>query len=344
MASQSMKVLQIIAPLQMQMVEMAVPEPQGRQVRVKRSAIVTCNAYDLHIWTGKPYPDETSKVDFPYALGMPGHEWIAVVDKVGPEVSLLKVGDWVCGPGGRGEEGPHPGGPGGYAPYSVIHETRLIKVPPKADPARLAPFEMAACVAATMIDLNAMDAIRGKRTAVIGLGPAGIIAAQMLRADGAAQVVGLDVDSRRRDYALAKGIVDKAINPIGEDGKGLPYRRRGDANALIETGVDCAGAPAAISYLMDHTRDIVSLFAVQHGAVEFRGWSLGHHQGLKLHGYPGRDYECGEYTLRQVAGDKIDLSLTVSHTMRLEEYPQALALIQSQQALKVMFTFDERDW
>jgi threonine dehydrogenase-like Zn-dependent dehydrogenase len=344
MASKSMKVLQIVAPQQIEMIEMAVPEPQGRQVRLKRFGIVTCNAFDMHIYNGKPYPDEFGTITFPQVPGYPGHEWVAVVDKVGPEVNLLKVGDWVCGPGGRGEDGPYPGGPGGYAPYSTMHETRLIKVPQMEVP-KLAPFEMATCVAANALPLKQINAIAGRKAGVMGLGPAGIIAAQWLRAEGATQVIGLDVDARRREYALAKGIVDRAINPIGEDGKALPFRNRDSRGAPeIEIGMDCAGVGAAISYLMDHTRYLVSLFAVQHDPVEYRGWGLGHHSGLIVYGAGSRTFEVGEYAQSVVASNKVDLSLTISHTMRLDEYPKALELIRTQQALKVMFTFDERDW
>jgi threonine dehydrogenase-like Zn-dependent dehydrogenase len=212
------------------------------------------------------------------------------------------------------------------------------------DVAKLAPVEMASCVAANMIDLAAINAIRGKRVGVMGLGPAGIIAAQMMRAEGAAEIIGLDIDERRRSYALAKGIVNRAINPAGEDGKALPFRAREDRNALIEIGIDCAGFPAALQYLMDHTRDIVTIFALQHGPVSFMGRPPGHHAALKLFGYPGRDFACGNYAARAVAKGEVDLSLTISHTMRLEEYGRAMQLIETQQALKVMFTFDERDW
>jgi threonine dehydrogenase-like Zn-dependent dehydrogenase len=226
----------------------------------------------------------------------------------------------------------------------VIHETSLVKLPAGMDIAKLAPVEMASCVAASILDLEAMDAIKGKKTAVAGLGPAGLIAAQMLRAEGASEVIGLEIDEGRRDYAVSSGQVDRAIDPTGEDGRSLPFRRRGDPNPVIETSIDCAGVPAAIEYLMDHTRNVVTLFANQLGPVEFRGFFLGHHQGLKLHGYAGRDFQCGEYAAEKVASGDIDLSLVVSHRMRLEEYDRALDLIKSQQALKVLFTFDERDW
>ena len=340
-----MKVLQITGVREFQFIEMPVPQPLGRQVLIRRLGIVTCNAFDQHIYNGLPYPDETSTVSFPYRPGGPGHEWVAVVEDLGPEVTDYQIGDWVCGPGGRGEKDPHPAGPGGYAPYSTIHETNLVKVPVGMDVKKLAPLEMASCVAANFIDLKAMNVeIRGKRAGVMGLGPAGLIAAQMFRAEGASEVVGFDINERRRDYAVASGQVDRGIDPTGDDGNALPIRDRSDPNAAIEIGIDCAGAPAALQYLMDHTRDIVTIFAVQHGPVQFMVRPPGVHQALKLFGYPYRSFACGDYAAQRVADGSLDLGLLVTHSLRLEQYDQAMELIEKQEALKVMFTFAETDW
>ena len=71
----------------------------------------------------------------PYPPGGRGHEWVETVDKLGPSVTQLKIGDWVCLPGYRGEG--RCVYPMGYAPYSVCHETRLVKVPADIDVANL---------------------------------------------------------------------------------------------------------------------------------------------------------------------------------------------------------------
>jgi threonine dehydrogenase-like Zn-dependent dehydrogenase len=174
----------------------------------------------------------------------------------------------------------------------------------------------------------------------MGLGPAGLIGAQMLKAEGAAEVIGMDIDKGRREYAVSSGLVNRSIGPPGDDGKNLPLR----PSTPIDTGIDCAGRPAAIEYLIDHTKDIVSFFAVQLGPFEFKGGTMERHEGLNLRRHPGRNFECGEYTLEVIANSKIDLSLVISHKMRLEDYDKAMKLIKSHQALKVLFTFDERDW
>lgn len=342
----SMRVLQITGLERAELVEMPVPQPQRAEVLVKILAVVTCNQYDLHIYHGRPMHDPTQPVVFPQPPGFPGHEWVGEVLELGPGATQLQVGDWICVPGGRprGTGRHYPAG--AYAQYGVVDETASIKVPKGIDPLKLAPIEMATCVSANILELKAMNAIEGRRAGVSGLGPAGLIAAQMLRAEGAEEVIGLEISEPRRDYALSSGVVDRAIDPLGEEGKALPVRRGGDVGREsqadpIDVSIDCAGGRASVQYLMDHTRDIVSLFAVQREPYTFEGGVVGLHHGLKLFGYPGRDPACGEYAVRRVRNGSIDLSLTVSHTMSLEEYGKALELMESHRALKVAFLPNE---
>ena len=337
----SMRVLQITGLERAELVEMPVPQPQRAEVLVKVLAVVTCNQFDLHIYHGRPMLDPTQPVVFPQPPGFPGHEWVGEVLELGPGATQLQVGDWICVPGGR-PRGTGRHYPGAYAQYRVVDETASIKVPKGIDPLKLAPLEMAACVSASILELKAMNAIEGRRAGVSGLGPAGLIAAQMLRAEGADQVIGLEVSQPRREHALSSGVVDRAIHPRSEEGQALPVRRGGDLGrdshgGPIDVAIDCAGARASVQYLMDHTKDIVSLFAVQREPYTFEGWFVGLHQGLKLFGFPGRDPACGEYAVRRVRNGSIDLSLAVSHTMSLEEYDKALELMESHRALKVAF-------
>jgi len=330
---QSMSVLQIMALEHAKVIELPVPEPEQGEVLVKILAVVTCNQYDLHIYEGRPMLDPNQPVNFPQPPGFPGHEWVGEVVKVGPGVTELKMGDWVCTPGGKGQGRSYPGA---YAQYRVVNESSTVRVPVGMEPLKLAPVEMGACVAANMLDLKAINAIEGKRVAVSGLGPAGLIGAQMLRAEGATEVVGIEPSAKRREYALSMGVVDHVIDPLSEEGKALPLRRdRGQA--VIDVGLDCAGARASAQYLMDHTREIVSFFAVQREPYSFEGWWVGQHQGLKVFGTPNRHPGCGDYVVRKIKSGSIDLSLTVTHTLEMAEYGQAMQMIKAQQAMKVAF-------
>jgi len=327
----TMRALQIVAMERSEVVEVPVPTPEAGQVLVRNLAVVTCNQFDLHIFAGKPMLDPTQPVTFPQPVGFPGHEWVGEVVEVGSAVKGFRVGDWVCQPGGRGQGASSPGG---YAQYMLCPESRLLRVPSDRDPLDLAPMEMASCVAANIVELRTINAIEGRRTAVSGLGPAGLIAAQMLRAEGAEEVIGIEVDAERAAYALSAGVVDRVIDPQGDGGRDLPLARQPGA---IEVSVACAGYRPAVQYLMDHTSDIVSLFAVQREPYSFEGWAVGRHQGLKLFGTPDRTPLSGEYAVRRVRNGSVDLRLTISHTMSLRDYDEALRLIANHQAMKVAF-------
>lgn len=338
-AQKSMRVLQLTDVEHAEIIDLPVPEPKKAQVLVKVLAMATCNQFDLHIYQGRPMLDETQPVPFPLPPGFPGHEWVGEVLEVGPQATQLQVGEWIVAPGARGKE---PQDFGGYAQYLVLDETSLVTVPKGMDLRKLAPLETASCLSANILQLKAMNAIEGRRAAVSGLGPAGIIAAQMLRAEGAEEVIGIGIHQPRREYALSSGVVDRVIDPRSEEGRAFPVRRsgdlmRGDHWAPIDVAVDCSGSGTSVQYLMDHTKDIVSLFGVQREPYTYEGWYVGQHQGLTLCGYRGRDPECGPYAVRKVKSGSLDLSLAVSHTMPLEEYGKALSLIDSHQALKVMF-------
>jgi len=337
MTRPSTKTLQIVAKERSDIVELPVPDVGPGQVLVKNLAIVTCNQFDLHIFAGRPMLDPTTPVTFPQPPGFPGHEWVGEVVELGPGVTDLALGDWVCQPGGRGRGRSYPGG---YSQYILCPESKLLRVPNDMDPLKLAPMEMASCVAANMVELRQFNAIEGRRAGVSGLGPAGLIAAQMLRAEGAEEVIGIEVDAQRADYALSVGVVDRVVDPDGDSGDALPYARQPGA---IEVGVACAGYRPAVQYLMDHTTDIVSLFAVQREPYSFNGWAVGHHQGLKLFGTPDRTPLSGEYAVRRVRNGSLDLSLTISHTMSLAEYDEALRMIAAHEAMKVAFRPQELD-
>ena len=336
-AEKSMCILQLTDVRRSEMIEIPIPEPRGAEVLAKVLGVVTCNSYDIHIFQGRPMLDPTEPVAYPQPPGFPGHEWVAEVVEVGPEATQLQVGDWMYQPGGRGTGRMEPRG--AYTQYLVIDESRVVKVPKGMDLRKLAPLQMASDVSTNILELKALNVIEGKMAGVSGLGPAGLMAAQFLRAEGAEEVIGIEISQPRREHALSSGVVDRVIDPLSEEGLALPMRRgaKSGGPAVIDVAVDCAGSRASAQYLMDHTQDIVSFFAVQREPYSFEGWYVGQHHGLKIFGCPDRHEGCGLYAARHARNGSIDLSLTVSHTMGLEEYDKALELIESHQALKVMF-------
>lgn len=316
--SRMMKALQIVEKNRAEVVQVPVPVPGPGQVLVKVSAVATCPQWDLHIYHGKPMFVTQDRVPYPYQAGQPGHEMTGYVADVGPDTTLLP-GQRVC----AWRDGGHHR-PGCYAEYVVMDEAHLIVVPTDLHDSELASLELAMCVAASVLRLRQMTGIRNKRCAVNGLGPAGLIALQMLRAEGCLEVVGIDPLAARRELAIELGA--STVYPAGSPL--LPLRNASDA---AELAIDCVGYPDAVRYMMDHTIEAVALFAVQR-----HDYSL-NHQGLSIIGYPGHTREAAEYALDLIIKGKLQLRPLITREMPFESYAEAVGLLERQEALKICF-------
>jgi threonine dehydrogenase-like Zn-dependent dehydrogenase len=154
-----------------------------------------------------------------------------------------------------------------------------------------------------------------------------------MKAEGASEIIGFDIDETRREYA--RPLLSHIINPTSDEGKRLPLRNQ--AAPLLDVSMDCIGVRESVEYLMDHTKEIVSLFGVQR---ENYTYGPGH-WGLKIFGYPGHYREAAEYALRKITDASLNLKFLVTHQMKLEEYKDAVELLKTKCAIKVCFMPNE---
>jgi threonine dehydrogenase-like Zn-dependent dehydrogenase len=266
------------------------------------------------------------KFSYPYAPGQPGHEATGEIAALGEGVSGFAVGDRVC----TWRDGGHER-PGCYAQFVLMRAENVIRVPEHLAPQSLAPLELAMCVGASFLVLSQMDILRGRRVGVMGLGPAGLIALQMARSEGAAQVLGFDLSQERRARAVELG-ADAAYDPRTAAPALFPARPN---QPSLDTIIDCVGAKSSVEWAMDHASDTVALFGVQREDYIFA--PRHYHPGLRLCGYPGHSRAAAEYALDLIARGVLDLAPLVTHHFALEQYDQAIDLLERQQAIKVCF-------
>jgi len=315
-----MKALQIQADRRGVLIDVSIPEPGPGEVRVRVDAVTICTQWDLHLKHNSPmFPGH--HFHYPYTIGQPGHEASGVIDALGANVSEFALGDRVSV---WRDPGHHL--MGAYAEFMVRPTEEVIRVPSHLPAWSTAPVELAMCVACTVMMLRSMAAIRGQRVAVSGLGPAGLIAVQMLKAEGAARVVGIDPLVDRRHAACQVG-ADTVWSPE-EAATFLPLRE----NPAIDTSIDCVGSRASAGLLMDRTRDTVALFGVQREDYPF---AFRHFIGLRLCGYPPHHRGAAEYAVALMEAGQLDLAPLVSHQLRLEDYDAAIELLESHTATKV---------
>jgi len=321
-----MRSLQIMAPGRPEIVDLPLPEPGPGQVRVKVVATNTCPHWDLHLASGEPmFPGST--LPYPYPPGQPGHEMTGLIDAVGEGVSGFEPGQRVAA-----WKDPGHGQPGCYAEYVLLSAEHVLAVPQDIDPLRVVSLELAMCVSRCLLDLERFDGITGLVAAVNGLGPAGLIAAQLLKASGASEVIGFEPNAERRELALAEGWVDRAADPrAGETAEAFPVRR--GRRSPIDIAIECCGLPGPVQWILDRTTRAVAFFAVQRHDYTYAP----QHAGLTLIGYGGHGRDCAEYALERIVAGQLDLRPLASVELPLERYAEGVALLRAQKAIKVCY-------
>ena len=313
-----MKTLIVTSPTTFEVVEVPAPQPGPGEVVMKVEAVTTCPQWDLHLRHNEPM-FIGHQFHYPYPPGQPGHEATGYVAAIGEGVVELSVGDRVST-----WNDPGPTAPGCYAQFVLRRAENLIRVPSRLPFEATASIELAMCVGATFVMLREMSAIAGRRCAVMGLGPAGLIALQMMKAEGAAEVIGFDLSPQRRDLALQLGAA-AAFDSREE----LPFPLRPAAE--IECAIDCVGAKGTVEWLMNRTKETVALFGVQREDYTF---AL-HHYSLKLCGYPGHSRAAAEYAVDLVEQGQLNLAPLATHQLPLEEYGRGVDLLENQEAIKI---------
>ena len=322
------KMMQLTGIGRFELTEVALGEPGAGQVLLDVEAVTTCPQWDMHLWRGEPMFAGT-ELNYPLMPGIPGHEVVGRVAALGRDVSALDVGQrvaaWRALPMDR---------PGAYGTH-VIHDADRLLAIPESDPTTAwASLELAMCVAGTMLDLRDHGFLPCRRFGVSGLGPSGLIACQIAKAIGVAEVIAFDLDERRRKLAADHGWAH-AMDPADADSSMM----RGQSNAL-DVAVDCVGSAKVISFLSDRTNDVVALFGVQREDYIFRP----HHgvgPALRLWGYPGHHLAAGRFAHELIRKNQLNLKPLVTHTVRLADYNQAVELLISGQAIKVCLQCDD---
>jgi len=322
-----MKILQVHEGGRGVVLDAPTPVPGPDQVLLRVLGVATCPQWDLHLRHNEPM-FVGHRFEYPYSPGQPGHEATGVIEAVGAHVTEFSLGDRVSAWRDAGHQ-RH----GCYAQFVVLEAANVIKVRADLPLEATASVELAMCVGASFLMLKEMDVIQGRRFGVMGLGPAGLIAAQMASAEGAAEVIGFDISGARRDYAVRSVGVDAALDPRSAQEERLPKRSQSGA---LQSGIDCVGAKASVEWLMDHVRDTVALFGVQREPYSFE---VRHYSpALRLCGYPGHSRVAAEYAVGLIEAGKLDLSPLVTHRLPLERYEEGIGLLERQEAVKVMFT------
>ncbi len=293
-----MKAIQAIkAGGPLELVDIAVPEPDATQVRVKVEACGVCHS-DAFTRSGGFPGMQLPRV--------PGHEVAGRIDKVGDKVSAWKVGDRVgigwhgghcfeCNACRRGlfincEKAQITGisFDGGYAEYLVAPQTALAKIPEKLAAAEAGPLLCAGVT--TYNSLRNSGARAGDTVAVQGIGGLGHLALQYAARMGF-RVVAISHGAAKEELARQLGAHEYIDTQTISAAEGL--KKLGGADLILAT----APHSEAIDSTIDGLKARGKLLIVAAPLTPLSVHAMGLLSGKTIAGWPSGSALDSEETL-----------------------------------------------
>ena len=327
-----------------------VPEPELSDpgdaiVRIEATGV--CGS-DLHIYHGRV------KIEPGFTIG---HEYVGTVLADGEAVQSVRVGDRVLGcfqtACGRcffcrhgwfhkcdssrtfGHGATLGSLQGTQAEQALIPNAELVlrKIPAgMSDDAAL----FAGDVMGTGYHAVLHSGLRpGDVAAVLGLGPVGLCAVQAAKAAGAARVIAIDTVPER--LAIAESFGAQAVHLTESDPRAAA--REATEGRGVDVCIDAVGHPSAFDLALRMTRKCGTVQAI--GVYAERAEV---HLGLlwikSLHVCAGHANVIAhvDRVLAMMSAGLLDPGPLVTHHMSLEEAPEAYALYDRREALKIVLT------
>ena len=199
------------------------PEPQNNQVLVKVKSVGVCHS-DLHLWEGGydlgdgQFMKVTDRgVKYPVT---PGHEIVGIVEKIGSNVSDVKLGDevlvfpWIgCGdcPACKvGNENlcdtPKSMGvfqDGGYSDYALIPDSKYLALLDGVNPDSATSLACSGLTAYTAIKKSNQNS--PEFLVIVGAGGLGLMGVQIAKAITNAKIICVDLDDKKLETAKEMG-------------------------------------------------------------------------------------------------------------------------------------------
>jgi S-(hydroxymethyl)glutathione dehydrogenase/alcohol dehydrogenase len=356
-------------PLRIEEVELAGPKAGEVLVEIKATGVCHTDHYTLS--------GADSEGRFPCILG---HEGAGVVVDVGPGVTSLKKGDHVIPlytpecrqceyclhpdtnlcitlratqgqgvmPDGtsrfsvRGEPVLHYMGTSTFANHTVLPEIALAKIRPDA------PFEKVCyigCGVTTGIGavLYTAKVKPGSRVVVFGLGGIGLNVVQGARLAGADQIVGVDLNPRRRELAERFGMTH-FVNPKEVGGDLVPYLvdlTKGGADytfecigsvSVMRQALECAHRGWGVSVIIGVAPAGAEIGTRPFQLVTGRTW-----KGTAFGGARGRT-DVPKIVDWYMDG-KIQIDPLITHTLPLEKINDAFHLMETGESIRSVVVY-----
>jgi S-(hydroxymethyl)glutathione dehydrogenase / alcohol dehydrogenase len=343
-----------------------VSNPGPHEVLIRTAACGLCHS-DLHFIDGL----------YPHALpAVPGHEAAGIVEAVGSEVRMVKVGDAVvtclsafCGHceycvTGRmslclgaetrraATDAPRLSRPDGspvaqmlnlsaFAEMMLIHEHACVRIDPEMPLDRAAVIGCAVTTGAGTI-FNACKVTPGETVAVIGCGGVGLATINAAKIAGAGRIIACDPIPEKRALAIKLGATD-VVDAMADDAAAqvLELTKGGVDHAIEAVGRPASGELAVKSLKRGGTATILGMMPLQH-SVGLSAMDL--LSGKKLQGaimggnrFPVDIPRLVDFYMRGL----LDLDSIVAETIPLSQINEGFEKMKKGDAARSVIVFDK---
>jgi L-iditol 2-dehydrogenase len=322
----------------LRVVAMPVPRPGAGEVLIRVRACAICGTDPkivAHGWQGNP----------PFGQYIPGHEYAGEVVALGEGVTNYQVGDRVavephkgCGVcencirglyttclnyGNLAAGHRHYGFTvnGGYAEYAVNHSNTLHRIPESLS------FDEATLITTAgtaQYGITRIGGVRPGETVVVsGPGPIGLMACQLVKAEGAGRVILTGTRQERLDLGVELGAADLTLNIRKCEVVKEIFNLTAGVGADLT--IECAGTGPAAKDAVEYTRKNgrVALIGIYQGDIPINlnkvvQWNM------TLAGGKAE----GDWSLRRVlplmADGRVKAGPLITHRFPLKEIVEAM--------------------
>ncbi len=324
--------------------EVAKPVIDNESVIIKVKAAGICGT-DIHIL------HDEFKCSFPVIMG---HEFSGEIVEVGEKVKGWKVGERVVSEPHTGacrvcrlcragnlqicpeKRAVGSGQDGAFAGFIKVPPWLLHRIPEEVSFEEAALAEPTAVCVYGILERTGIET--GDFVAILGPGPIGLLAAQVVKNAGASFVL---ISGRSRDTNIRLKVADEL---------GIDYILNTDKEDLISkvsqltngTGADVAieasGSPIAISQAFQIIRRGGRISAVgitRKEKVEVP-WNIGVMKGIQIALPFGSGYTSWEKALGLIASKKINVARLITQRFPLKNWSEAFNLLEKAQAIKAL--------
>jgi threonine dehydrogenase-like Zn-dependent dehydrogenase len=175
----------------------------------------------------------------------------------------------------------------------------------------------------------------GEVAAVLGLGPVGLCAVQVAKLQGARVIA---IDSVEQRLALAESFGATPLH-LGEQDVKAEVRRLTEKRGGVDVAIDAVGHPEVLDMAIRLTRSCGRVQCI--GVYAERGevhLGLAWLKSLTIKGGQANVIAHLDHVLSMLTDGLLDPSPLVTHHMRLDDAPEAYAIFDRREALKIVLT------